>query len=135
MACGSATGQWLPPFVVYKAKNIYEGWCQGGPVGTAYAYTKSGWFDMYVFQQWFQTVFLPAVKDIPGKKILIGDNLASHLNMEVIDQCSTNGIEFVCFPPNITDKLQPLDVGVFGPFKGYWKNQLKRYKRLDPYKL
>jgi len=78
-------------------------------------------------------VFLHAVKDTPGKKILIGDNLASHLNLEVIEACGRFNIEFVCFLPNITDKLQPLDIGIFGPLKLYWKTQLRRHKKLDPY--
>ena len=31
MVCGSASGELLPPRVVYKAGNLYHGWCEGGP--------------------------------------------------------------------------------------------------------
>ena len=51
-------------------------------------------------------------------KLLIGDNLTSHMSAEVIELCKENNIKFVCFPPNSTEKLQPLDVGFFGPMKG-----------------
>ena len=44
--CGSATGEFLPPYIVYKVNNCYESWCQGGPEGAIYAATKSGWFDI-----------------------------------------------------------------------------------------
>lgn len=45
MVCGNATGTFLPPFVDYKAQNVYENWTRSGPDGAKYAATKSGWFD------------------------------------------------------------------------------------------
>ena len=33
MFCGDAAGHFLPPMVVYKAKNVYENWTKGGPTG------------------------------------------------------------------------------------------------------
>ena len=44
MFCGNATGNFLPPMVVYKSENAYEYWTKGGPNGTVYDATKSGWF-------------------------------------------------------------------------------------------
>jgi len=38
----------------------------------------------------------------------------------------------VCLPPNSTDKLQPLDVGVFAPLKAAWKAVLTDYKQQHP---
>ena len=66
------------------------------------------------------------------KKLLLGDNLASHISLEVINLCKEYDIEFVCLPPNSTDKMQPLDVGLFGPLKNTWRKQLKKYADLDP---
>ncbi len=54
MFCGSAAGVLLPPYVVYKSKNVYDSWCAGGPKGTAYSCTASGWFDMFTFTDWFK---------------------------------------------------------------------------------
>ena len=39
--CGSATGKYLPPMVVYKAKYLYSNWSEGGPDGAAYEVTDS----------------------------------------------------------------------------------------------
>jgi hypothetical protein len=78
--CGSASGQLLPPYVVYKGQNCYEYWCDGGIKGTAYSSTPSGWFDRFTFSDWFQKIFLPAAKKLEGKKLLIGDNLSSHIS-------------------------------------------------------
>ncbi len=122
----------LPPYVVYKAGNIYEAWKQGGPKGAHYTYTPSGWFDGCKYLDWFKQVFLRHAKRKPGKKLLIVDNLSSHISAEVIKLCKTHNIAYVCLPPNSTDKLQPLDVGVFGPMKHAWRNQLKAYSDKDP---
>jgi len=63
-----------------------------------------------------------------GKKVLLGDNLASHLSLDVINKCRDANIEFVCLPAHSTDKMQPLDVGLFGPMKGWWKKLLREYR-------
>jgi hypothetical protein len=122
----------LPPYVLYKGSNVYESWCTGGPEKAVYSSSHSGWFDMCVFEDWFGKIFLPHVRRLPGKKVLIGDGLASHISLEVIKQCGENNIEFICLPPNSTDKMQPLDVGIFGPMKHAWRAQLKKYADMDP---
>ena len=45
MWCGSASGEYLPLMVVYKAKNPYESWVKNRLKGCIYKVTKSGWFD------------------------------------------------------------------------------------------
>jgi hypothetical protein len=114
--------------VIYRAKNLYTSWCKRGPKGTVYACSPRGWFDMFLFEQWFVDLFLKKMKRRPGKKLLIGDNLASHISPRVIQLCKENDILFVCLPPNSTDKLQPLDVGMFAPLKAGWRRVLTEYK-------
>ena len=77
-------------------------------------------------------LMLPRLKRQVGKKLLIGDNLSSHISMAVIDSCKKNNIEFVCLPPNSTHKLQPLDVGVFAPLKKTWREVLTAHKLKHP---
>jgi hypothetical protein len=77
-------------------------------------------------------IVLPAAKRLGGKTLLIGDNLASHLSVEVITLCKENNVEFVCLPANSTHILQPLDVGLFGPMKADWRKQLRSYASQDP---
>jgi hypothetical protein len=132
MFCGSATGQLLPPYVVYKGQNVYQSWCDGGIKGAVYSSTPSGWFETFTFKDWFVRIFLPAAKRLGGKTLLIGDNLASHLSVEVITLCKENNVEFVCLPANSTHILQPLDVGLFGPMKANWRKQLRSYASQDP---
>ncbi len=60
MFCCNAAGKMLPPMVVYKSANevVYSSWGEGGLDGTTYAASKSGWFDMPKFNQWFKQVFM-----------------------------------------------------------------------------
>ena len=70
MWCGSASGECPPPMVVYKGKNLYQSWLKSGLKGCVYNVTKS------------------------GKYVLLGDNLASHFNLEVIKIAEQNDIYF-----------------------------------------
>uniref|UniRef100_A0A6P7FV29 Uncharacterized protein LOC114331403 n=1 Tax=Diabrotica virgifera virgifera TaxID=50390 RepID=A0A6P7FV29_DIAVI len=45
MMCGNAAGELLPPYVVYKSKNLWDTGTENGPSGKRYANTASGWFE------------------------------------------------------------------------------------------
>ena len=63
-----------------------------------------------------------------GPKVLISDNLSSHLSVEIISQCQANDIRFVFLPPNSTHITQPLDVAFFRPVKMAWRKILCEWK-------
>ena len=93
-----------------------------------YSRSKSGWFDATTFEEWFFSLALPELKKKNGTRVLMGDNLSSHLSLKVIKACRENSIKFICLPPNSTDYLQPLDVAFFGPLKREWRKILNDYK-------
>lgn len=134
MFAGTASGKVLPPFVVYKSKFLYDTWTTYGPTGTVYDCSNSGWFDNYLFEQWFFKIALKYFKDVDSSteqmapKVLIGDNLASHLSIAVIETCREHNIRFVFLPPNSTHICQPLDVAYFRPLKIKWRQILLEYK-------
>lgn len=107
----------LNPYVVYKAERLQQAWLEGGPLDVAYNRTKSGWFDAETFVDWFKKVALAYFRSLPHDepKVLIGDNLASYVNHELIPLCEENKISMVFLVPNATHLLQPLDVAVFAP--------------------
>ena len=128
MFCGNGEGDILPPYTVYKAEHLWERWCTGEPKGARFNRTRSGWFDGYTFSDWFMTVFLPTAKKQNGTKVIIGDNLSSHLNEEIVTQCQANDIRFIFLPPNSTHLTQPLDVAFFRPLKIAWRKTLSEWK-------
>ena len=127
MFCGSADGTYLPPMVVYRAQNVYGNWIEGGPCGTIYDCTTSGWFDSVTFEKWFFKIFLPNACALNGPVALIGHNLGSHFSKAVVDACLQNNIMFITLVPNSTHLTQPLDVAVFRPAKIHWRNILIRW--------
>lgn len=128
MFAGTASGEVLPPYVCYKAERLWDTWVVGGPEGTRYNRSKSGWIDEITFTDWFKTIALPWAKSKEGKKVMIGDNLSTHFSPEVVKLCEDNDILFVCMPPNATHLLQPLDVAFFRPLKHAWREILGEWK-------
>ncbi|XP_065653068.1 uncharacterized protein LOC136080380 [Hydra vulgaris] len=128
MFAGNAVGEFLPPMVIYKAKNLYQGWTHGGPPRTVYDITTNGWFDGRTFTRWFMEIFLPIAILKTGTTLLIGDNLASHFSPEVIEATIQHDIKFVTMPPNATHLCQPLDVAVFRGLKQSWRTVLSKWR-------
>lgn len=128
MFCGSAVGKMIPAYVVYKSTQLWSTWQEGGPDKTRYGHSKSGWFDAASFADWFEYTFVPHVRDLPGRKVLIGDNLSTHFSERVLKLAKERNISLTCLVPNSTHLSQPLDVAFYGPLKKYWRGILDAWK-------
>ncbi|XP_074039998.1 uncharacterized protein [Leptinotarsa decemlineata] len=128
MFAATASGELLSPYVIYKAVHLYDLWIQGGPQGSKYNRSKSGWIDGHCFLDWLQKIVLPYVRRFEGKKVLIGDNLSSHLSPAVVQTCVENNISFSFLPANSSHLTQPLDVAVFRSLKTHWRAVLEQTK-------
>lgn len=85
MFCENAEGKCLAPNVVYKAENMWSTWTEYGPQHTRYNRSKSGWYDSFTLKDWFEFHFFKEMKrDDDGPTVLIGDNLATHININVL---------------------------------------------------
>lgn len=82
--------------------------------------------DSVTFEDWFIRHLLPILKKKAGKKVVLGDNLASHINQKVLEKCHEHNISFICLPANSTHILQPLDVAYFRPLKLKWRQDWKQ---------
>lgn len=128
MFYGNAAGATVPPYIIYKAEHLWTTWTSNGPDGARYNRTKSGWIDSATFEDWFICHLLPILKKQEGRKVIIGDNLSSHINKNVLSECEKNNISFICLLPNATHILQPLDVAYFRPLKIKWREVLTNWK-------
>lgn len=96
---------------------MWDTWAQNGHLGARYANSKSGWFEAASFNEWFETLLLPRLKKLSGKKVVIGDNnLSTNLSVHVLRLCQTHDKSFNCLPANSTH-LTPHDVAYFAPLK------------------
>ena len=143
LACGNASGVRLPPFILYKGKHLYGSWTQGGPAGSCFGVSSSGWMEEANFEKWFQLQFYPAVKHLTetGPVVMFFDGHYSHLGIPLILKARSYGIHLFCLPPNTTHILQPLDIGVFGPliassprpiFANFTERMTERYAKIGP---
>ena len=118
VAC-SASGELLPPYIVYSGQRLMKDHTLGGPIGTRYSVSTNGWMTGLTFVNWLQSLFIPS---LPQERpvLLILDGHTSHLSYEVRIIARDNGVHLLKLPPHLTHLLQPLDLSVFKPMKSAW---------------
>ena len=85
--------------------------------------SENGWTDDVLCKEWFTKSFVSQATECrktsanPDAPILlIYDGHGSHDKYALIQEAMDNNIYLLCLLPHTTHKLQPLDVGIFGPF-------------------
>ena len=133
LGCGAADGTKLPPFVVYKAKNLWRRWTKGGPAGTMYSVSDSRWMEEANFFSWFQRLFIPSVAHLleSGPVILFIDRHGSHIGYNLVTYARKEGVVLMCLPPHTSHVLQPLDVSCYGPLKQVWRQTIKKHTHVE----
>ena len=92
--------------------------------------TENGWTNNDVCKAWFLKQFLPHAKkhsDPDFPIVLLHDGHGSHLTVDMIDPAMVENTELVCLPEHTTHRLQPCDVGAFGPLKREWNKRVEAY--------
>jgi hypothetical protein len=133
LVCGSTAGKLLPLFVIYKGSNLWQQWMVGGPPGTGYGCSPSGWMHDFNFEEWFNKMFVPHVHDLVKPCLLLFDGHNSHITWKIIKNAMDNDIIIICLPPHSSHHLQPLDVGFFASFKVLWRNVLREWASTSRY--
>jgi len=131
LGCVSATGQTIPPMVVFSGKRFNHELSIGEVPGTLYGMSDSGWMDSELFSNWFSSQFLKhAVSSRP--LMLILDGHSSHYTLELIKTATENDVIIFCLPPHTTANSQPLDTSCFGPLKVYWGEVCQEFMFKNP---
>lgn len=123
--CVSASGQALPPLIVYTGKAVQPRWLAQNPIpGIMYSANENGWMTEATFYTWLKDMFVPHVNqnrnDSEQSAILLFDGHSSHISLRIIELATEENIKLIKFPSHLTDKIQPLDVSVFSPIKRAW---------------
>jgi len=81
IACVNASGQSIPPFVIFDAKELNMEWRNDEVVRTSYGLSSNGWVDSELFRGWLSDHFLAhAVVARPLLLLLDGIALTTSLN-------------------------------------------------------
>jgi len=119
LACVSANGYSIPPFVIFDRKTLNPELTLGEVPGTLYGLSENGWITSDLFYHWFNSHFLAyAPKSRP--LLLLMDGHSTHYCPEAIRIAAKEKVILYTLPPNTTHLLQPLDKGCFGPLKVSW---------------
>ena len=58
IGCANATGQPIPPFIIFAAKQLNDLWMKNEVNGSRYAVSDKGWIDQELFRFWLQEHFV-----------------------------------------------------------------------------
>ncbi|KAJ8956452.1 hypothetical protein NQ318_010766 [Aromia moschata] len=128
----NALGNSVPPMFIFPLQIYNEHFVRDGPPGCIGTGNKSGWTQEETFLIFIKH-FANYAKPTPTDPVLVTlDNHCSHLSVPVIDFCKENNITLLTFPPHTSHKLEPLDRGVFGPFKKFFNNECDQWMKMNP---
>ena len=110
-----------PPIVICPGEKIMESWVSDNLLGAdVIAVSQTGYTNEKIALAWLDH-FIKHVDAGPDKhwRMLLLDGHITHHKADFILQCYENHIVPFAFPSHLTHVLQPLDVGVFLPWKHY----------------
>lgn len=127
-----AAGQALPPVLVFPRKNYKDIMLHGAPPGCLGLATPTGWKNAELFVQVMQHFIKHTSASRENPALLIFDNHESYLSIEALDLAKESGMTVLTLHPHTTAKMQPLDVGLNGPFKVYYNSAVDSWLMKNP---
>lgn len=129
--CVSADSRSLFPMIIWPATTHRSNWTTYPTPGWHYACSESGYTDSQITLEWLQRVFDPQTKARAHcrPRILICDGFETHETLEILEYCLTNNIILCRIPSHTSHKLQPCDIGVFGPLKTAYREEVEKLYR------
>lgn len=131
LACVSASGQVIPPFMIYPRKRpVPEKMREGAYPNTVFHVSDNGWINKELFFLWFKLFcqMIPPSRPV----LLVLDGHGSHISIDVIEHAKSNDIHLLCLPSHTSHILQPLDVGVFKSLKSFFSKACRQYMAQNP---
>ena len=136
----------LPSYLICAGKWILEKWCIENELDdqTKIDVSESGYSTDDIAMHWLKHFDRHTKKRQHGAwRMLIMDGHGSHMHLDFLNYASKHKIALFVFPSHSTHLLQPLDVGVFQPFKHWHAEEVdkairagqKEFNKLDFFAL
>ena len=123
----NAGGGYMPPMLIFPRKHFKDFMLKGAPEGTLGGANPSGWSNEDLFFEFMKHFVKHSRSSKENPTILLLDNHESHISIATIQLAKDNGVTMVTFHPHTSHKMQPLDRGVFGPFKTYYNTKMNEW--------
>ena len=135
-ASGNTLRNSVPPYFVFPGQRWNEEFLKGACPGSAGEMSKSGWSNSQVFLNYLTNHLAKYVKLPEGKTservLVLYDGHRSHISLSLADWAKKNNVVLFVLPPHSSHVTQPLDVGVFGPFKSMYYTECQNYLKKHP---
>lgn len=130
--CVSGDGYSLPPFLIVKGAVHIATWYTetGLPHDWAIKPTENGWTTNDTALEWlehFEKHTKP--RQLGVYRMIVLDGHASHMSVAFDTYCLDRNIISISLPPHSSHLTQPLDVGVFGPLKRAYGDEINVFVR------
>lgn len=128
----NAHGSVLPPVHIFPRKKYVPDLlinCFPGALGLG---NEKGYMTKESFYQVMEFFIKCTASTKESPTLLTLDNVETHFSTKTLDLAKEHGVTVFTFPPHCTHKLQPLDVGFFGPFKTYYDNAVDMFLLNNP---
>ena len=119
--CVNATGTCkMPPTVIGSSKNP-RCFKKSRPC-VPYFHQSNAWNDTVTYNQWWQEVFLPAIRLFTKERVaLVMDGFSGHDRKCTDPLCQ---VQVYILPPNVTSVYQPQDQGIIAALKVGYRSKL-----------
>lgn len=124
VACVSATGNVMPPMILFKGKRMKPEFEDNLPAGALVKMSPKGSMTTELFIEFINHM---AKYKVHGPILLIFDGAACHLDYSIVDAAEKHEILLFCLPSNTTHELQPLDKSVYRAYEAYWDQEVLNY--------
>ncbi|ESN95622.1 hypothetical protein HELRODRAFT_86484 [Helobdella robusta] len=128
VVCVSASGQYIPPMLIYKRKRMKVEMTNGAPPGTVFSTQEKGWMSNDGFIEWLKH-FISVVKPTKETKVVFDGHVTHVKILKAIEFAREAGVRMISLPPHTTHRLQPLDVSFFGSLGKYYDDALRKWMR------
>jgi hypothetical protein len=114
-----ANGTTIPPIIIIQGKQHMESWYSSKlEKGVRVVLSDSGYTNKEISLIYLDHIILHTNAGLDKPlKVLLMDRHSSHMDPEFTLRATAHNIHPYPFPGHLTHVLQPLDVGVFQPYK------------------
>ena len=136
VCCMSASGQFIPPFLLFPRARMNSLLLEGAPPGTKGAVHPSGWMQTEIFVSWFDH-FLQHTKpsEIDPVLLVLDGHMTHTKNLALVQKAREHHVTIIVLPPHCTHKMQPLDVSFMFPLNTFYTKAVETWLRNNPGKV
>ncbi len=137
LACFSAVGHFVPPFIVFPGKYMprKENPCDKFDEAV-FCMAETGFMNQALFVEFLEFFDKEiTTRGIKRPVLLLVDGSSTHISLEASEFCHNRGICLYCFLPNATHIQQPCDVALNSPLKTNYKSATKNHQIENPGEL